>query len=78
MPSVHPDPLYSRAEIGILGCSKCRRPMRLACIEPSSPGFDVRTFECSACDNRECYSVSIQGQAALLVAPGVLLENSRM
>jgi hypothetical protein len=59
MPSVHPNPLYSRAEIGILACSKCRKPMRLACIEPSSPGFDVRTFECSACDSRECFSVAI-------------------
>ena len=59
MPSVHPNPLYSRAEIGILACSKCHKPMRLACIEPSSPDFDVRIFECSACDKRECFSVAI-------------------
>jgi hypothetical protein len=59
MPSVHPNPLYSSAEVGILACSKCHKPMRLAFIEPSSPGFDVRTFECSACDNRECFSVAI-------------------
>lgn len=59
MLSVHSDPPYSRAEIGILACSKCHKPMRLACIEPSSPGFDVRTFECSACEKRECFSVSI-------------------
>src|SRR5450759_5194909 len=37
MPSTHPDPLYSRAEIRILACSKCGNPMRLSQIEPAAP-----------------------------------------
>jgi hypothetical protein len=44
MPSTHLDPLYSRAEIGILECSKCGNPMRLSQIEPTAPGYDMRTF----------------------------------
>lgn len=59
MPSVHPDPLYSRAEIGILACSKCHKPMRLSCIEPAASGYDVRTFECAKCDSSERFLVAI-------------------
>jgi RNase P subunit RPR2 len=59
MPSIHTNPLFSRAEIGILACSKCRKPMRLAYIEPASPGFDVRTFECSECNTIERFTVAI-------------------
>jgi hypothetical protein len=59
MPSTHPDPLYSRAEIGILACSKCANPMRLSLIEPASPGYDVRAFECVKCSSRERFSVAI-------------------
>jgi len=51
MSSIQPNPLYSRAEIGILPCSKCGKPMRLACIEPAQPGHEVRTFECPECKN---------------------------
>jgi hypothetical protein len=53
MPLIHPNPLFSRAEFGILACSKCGKPMRLSCIEPSSPGYDLRTFECEKCDSSE-------------------------
>jgi RNase P subunit RPR2 len=59
MPSTHLDPLYSRAEIGILACSKCGNPMRLSHIEPAAPGYDVRIFECAKCDTIERFSVSI-------------------
>jgi uncharacterized protein YbaR (Trm112 family) len=60
MPSIHPDPLlFSRAEIGILACPKCRKPMRLTCIEPAARGFDVRTFECSECNTIERFTVAI-------------------
>jgi hypothetical protein len=34
----HLDPLYSRAEIGILACAKCGNPIRLSQIEPAAPG----------------------------------------
>ena len=59
MPSIHPDLLYSRAEIGILACSKCGNPMRLSHIEPAAPGYDLRIFECAKCDTVERFSVAI-------------------
>ncbi|MET4329381.1 RNase P subunit RPR2 [Bradyrhizobium sp. i1.15.2] len=31
-------------------CPKCQTTMMLARITPGSAGFDIRTFECSACD----------------------------
>jgi hypothetical protein len=55
MPSTHLNPLYSRAEIGILACSKCGNPMRLSQIEPAAPGYD----ECAKCDSSERFSVAI-------------------
>jgi len=59
MPSIQPDPLFTRAEIGMLACSKCRKPMRLTCIEPATRGFDLRTFECSECNTIERFTVEI-------------------
>jgi hypothetical protein len=38
---VHPKPLFIRAEIGILPCSKCSLPMRLARFEPATPGYII-------------------------------------
>lgn len=34
-------------------CSKCRAPMSLLHTKPSRIGFDLRTFECSNCNNLE-------------------------
>jgi hypothetical protein len=31
-------------------CPKCKATMMLARITPGRSGFDIRTFECSACD----------------------------
>src|ERR1700738_5085789 len=31
-------------------CPKCRTTMMLARISPGPSGFDIRTFECPACD----------------------------
>ncbi len=59
MPSSLPDALYSRAEIGILACSKCGNPMRLSQIEPAAPGYDVRTFECVKCNSDQRFLVAI-------------------
>jgi ribosomal protein L37AE/L43A len=59
MPSTRPEQLHSRAEIGILTCSKCGNPMRSSQIEPAAPGYDVRTFECVKCDSSERFSVAI-------------------
>jgi ribosomal protein L37AE/L43A len=58
MPTIHPETLHSRAEIGILACSKCGNPMRLSEIEPAAPGYDVRTFECAKCNFSERFSVA--------------------
>jgi ssDNA-binding Zn-finger/Zn-ribbon topoisomerase 1 len=59
MSSVHPNPIFSRAEIGILPCSKCGKPMRLARVEPAAPGYDVRIFECPECNTTGSFSVAI-------------------
>jgi hypothetical protein len=34
-------------------CPKCRALMSLRIIEPESPGFDSRTFECPKCYDAE-------------------------
>src|ERR1035438_7982853 len=51
--------VHTRAEIGILACSKCGNPMRLSQIEPAAPRYDVRTFECAKCDSSVRFSVGI-------------------
>jgi hypothetical protein len=33
--------------------------MRLSCIEPAEPDFDVRTFECEKCNHTVEFAVSI-------------------
>jgi hypothetical protein len=53
------NPIFSVAEIGILNCSECGKPMRLACIEPDKPGFDLRTFECAKCSTGRTFRVAI-------------------
>jgi hypothetical protein len=59
MPSTQTDPLFSVADIGVVPCVKCSKPMRLSCIEPTEPGFDVRTFECEKCRHAVKFVVSI-------------------
>jgi hypothetical protein len=59
MPSTQPDQLFSRAEIGILACSRCAKPMRLCRVEPGAPGYDVRIFECAACNTSQSFVVRI-------------------
>jgi hypothetical protein len=58
VPSIHPNPLYSQAEIETLACSKCGNPMRLSQIEPAAPGYDIRTFECLRCNSSERFRSS--------------------
>ena len=38
-------------------CTKCGTPMILERIERAKPGFDLRTFECSKCNNADQYTV---------------------
>jgi hypothetical protein len=61
MPSAHiqTDPLFSVADVGVFSCAKCERPMRLCCIEPLEPGFDVRTYQCARCKTTVKYAVSM-------------------
>ncbi len=59
MLSIQPDPLFSVAEIGVLNCSGCGKPRRLARIEPDKPGFDLRIFECAKCSTGESFIVAI-------------------
>jgi hypothetical protein len=33
--------------------------MRLVCVEPGKPGFDLRTFECARCNADETFLVAI-------------------
>jgi hypothetical protein len=44
-------------ESGPQPCTKCGAPMILARIEPAKPGFDLRTFECSKCNNADQYII---------------------
>jgi hypothetical protein len=59
MLSTHATPLFSRAEIGIFACPKCSKPMTLCCIEPASPGMDIRTFECAKCETIKSFAAVI-------------------
>ena len=59
MPSTQTPLLFSVADIGVFSCVKCGKPMRLSCIEPAEPGFDVRTFECEKCNHTAKFAVSI-------------------
>jgi len=38
-------------------CTKCGAPVILARIEPARPDFDLRTFECSKCNNVDQYTI---------------------
>jgi hypothetical protein len=38
-------------------CTKCSAKMTLARIEPAKPGYDLRAFECTKCNNVDQYIV---------------------
>jgi endogenous inhibitor of DNA gyrase (YacG/DUF329 family) len=42
-------------------CPKCGTTMVLARIAPHTPGYDMRTFECPACDHSESSVVHFGG-----------------
>jgi hypothetical protein len=44
-------------------CTKCGAPVILVRIEPANSGFDLRTFECSKCNNVDQYIIEF-GTAA--------------
>jgi len=49
-------------------CTKCGAKMALARIEPAKPGYDLRTFECTSCNNADQYIVESETSS-----PGVLV-----
>jgi hypothetical protein len=70
MPSAQSDALFSVAEIGVIPCAKCDKSMKLSSIEPTGPGFDVRTFECEKCNHIVKFAVSIsKGGITCLITP---------
>jgi hypothetical protein len=50
-------------------CPKCGTTMMLARIEPHTPGYDMRTFECPACDHSESAVVHFEALAPLPERP---------
>jgi hypothetical protein len=49
-------------------CTKCGAEVMLVRIEPAKSDFDLRTFECSECNNVDQYIIEV-GTAA----PGTLV-----
>jgi hypothetical protein len=43
-------------------CPKCGAMMLLQIIEPESPGFDSRTFECPKCYDTQTFVAAISGE----------------
>lgn len=56
-PGTKPTSLDEIIEARPQPCTKCGAPMILARIEPAKPGFDLRTFECSKCNNADQYII---------------------
>ena len=54
-------------------CTKCWASMVMARIEPAKSGFDLRTFECTKCNNVDQYIVELGTTApwALHVRPSL-------
>jgi hypothetical protein len=44
-------------------CTKCRAEVMLVRIEPARDGFDLRSFECSQCNNVDQYIVEHETSA---------------
>jgi ribosomal protein S27AE len=61
--SVESSSLNETVEPNAQPCTKCGAPVILARIERAKPGFDLRTFECSKCNNADQYVVQ-HGTAA--------------
>ena len=49
-------------------CTKCGAKMTLARIEPDKPDYDLRSFECTKCNNVDQYIFEYETSS-----PGVLI-----
>jgi hypothetical protein len=50
-------------------CFKCGATMVLARIAPHTPGYDIRTFDCPACDHSESSVVHFEALAQIPAKP---------
>ena len=57
MSDSYPAPTLFRDRLMEAPCTKCGAKMALARIEPAKPGYDLRTFECTKCNNADQYIV---------------------
>ena len=60
MPASPPVPTLFRDRLMEAPCTKCCGKMTLARIEPAKPGYDLRTFECTKCNNADQYIVEYE------------------
>ena len=56
--------LYLDSELAPSPCTKCGAVVHLARVEPAKPDFDLRTFECTSCNNVDQYIVEYGTNAA--------------
>jgi hypothetical protein len=51
-------------------CSICHAAMKLVCIEPKSPGHEIRTFKCTECKRLANVVVKFASAAGALCRQG--------
>lgn len=54
-----PNLIFKQSALPILGCEACKGRMELRHIEPASKRFDLQTFGCKTCDNKETLVVEL-------------------
>ena len=60
MPASSPVPTLFRDRLMEAPCTRCGAKMKLARIEPARPGYDLRTFECTKCNNADQFIVEYE------------------
>jgi hypothetical protein len=58
-PSPRPTPTCARFRLTEVPCAKCSNPMRLVLSEPSSPKFELMTYNCVSCEAVESFLMAI-------------------
>jgi hypothetical protein len=56
---MRPTPTCTHFHATELPCLKCGNVMTLALIEPANPKFELRTYECEPCGERESFLMAI-------------------
>jgi hypothetical protein len=57
--TIRPTPTCTHFQATELPCLKCGNVMKLALIEPANPKFELRTYECEPCGERESFLMAI-------------------